>query len=714
MSEKTALKEMLRGTGLRALQLGGHSFRLERIVARPKPVPALPPPPEEAPQDIIVIATKRFLPIPLLGGSVDSVDFDTPLGANDARRGPAELAERIPSVSSTSLGRGRDKLFLRGVADSSFVGATEATLGEYLGEARINFNAPDPGLLLYDISRIELLKGAQGTLYGGGTLGGVLRIEPQRPDLSRVAGFVDGAVSATREGGLGTSMAGVINLPILAGRAGARLLTYRTQDAGYIDDVGRHLKDVNRTITSGGRGQFRVKSGRWQINITGTYQRITSGDSNYAVAGEGLLKRRTIVAQPSSNTFSLLNVEVRGPAADAELVSSTSVGRNILSATYDASGRAGSPTAFRDDRRLSTLNHETRLARSSDTGTGWVIGVAAFVERDEAEQIAGQPILANLASNLHSDRVNVALFGQGSLRIGDLLLTGGLRGTYSRQQAETTLDLASDGFGSGGRTEFNLSPMAEIVWLVDKGTSLAFSMRQGFRSGGNSIYRVDLKFADVLSPGFYSLYFNQDLIRSAAFEFSHRTSGSRPFDLKASMTAVRWNRTQGSVVDEYGFLYATNTNGSTLLNLDLSGSWLVRSDTTLRAGSSFTRRIDIGPGSAVSEVPSVPDVASYGSIEWRTSFLNDWKLGMEARLAYRGKSRLGFGFLHEIDQGDAVFTNLAVRVAHGPYALTLSVENILDDRSSLFGYGNPFTLRSERQTTPQRPRMLSLGLHASF
>ncbi|USU05590.1 hypothetical protein NF699_02495 [Sphingomonadaceae bacterium OTU29LAMAA1] len=716
VSEKTALKHMLKGTGLRAVQVGQHSFRLEREAPIPKSVaPDRPssPPLEEPPQDIVVIA-KRSLPASLLGGSVDYVAFDSALSNNDARRGPAELASRIPAISSTALGRGRDKLFLRGIADSSFAGATEATLGEYLGEARLNFNAPDPGLLLYDIRRVELLKGAQGTLYGGGTLGGVLRIEPERPNLSRSAGFVDGSISTTQNGELGGALAGVINLPIISESVGARLLAYRTRDGGYIDDVKRDLKDVNRTITSGGRGQIRIEPGTWRVDVTGTYQRTLSHDSNYAVAGEGSLERRTSVAQPSSNRFSLLDVEVHGPVGEAELVSTTSVGRNVLSATYDGTEKAGVPAAFRDDRRLTTLSHETRFARSSAKGSGWVIGIAAFAERDVAQQVGDQTILASLASNLHSNRLNVALFGQRSIRASEFLFTAGLRSTFSRQQADTTLILASNGFSRGGQTERNASPMAEATWLIDANSSLSLSLRQGFRSGGNSIYRVDQKFANVLTPGFYSIYYEQDQIRATALEYTYRSTGGQPLDLKASLTAVRWNRTQSSVVDEYGFLYTTNSNGSSLLNADLSASWLIKSDTTLRAGSSLTKRIGIGPGSAVSEVPSVPSVATFAGIEWQKTIANGWKASLEGRLAYRGKSRLGFAFLHDVSQGDAIFTSLAAQVSHRHSSLTLSVENILDDRSSLFGYGNPFTLRSEQQLTPQRPRTLTLGLHASF
>ncbi|RYF06974.1 MAG: TonB-dependent receptor, partial [Oxalobacteraceae bacterium] len=200
MSAEAALRRMLQGTGINVQKVRSRSFRLTRLKLPAKQ--AVPQVAYETTDDIVVTATKRSLPASLLGGKIEYVGFETPLGARDSGRGPADLAARIPSLSSTALGRGRDKLFLRGIADSSFAGATEATLGEYLGEARINFNAPDPGLLLYDVDRIELLKGAQGTLYGAGSLGGVLRIEPERPNLARASGFVDASISSTRSGGL--------------------------------------------------------------------------------------------------------------------------------------------------------------------------------------------------------------------------------------------------------------------------------------------------------------------------------------------------------------------------------------------------------------------------------------------------------------------------------------------------------------------------------
>jgi hypothetical protein len=163
------------------------------------------------------------------GGDVDVQRFASPLGAIDQQHDVSSLNQRIPSLSATALGPGRNKLFVRGIADSSFSGHSQATLGEYLGEARINYDAPDPGLLLYDVKQVELLKGPQGTLYGGGTLAGVLRIEPMRPDLARSAAFLDLSGSGLACGDPGYAAAGMVNLPVRSEVAGIRLLSSMTR-----------------------------------------------------------------------------------------------------------------------------------------------------------------------------------------------------------------------------------------------------------------------------------------------------------------------------------------------------------------------------------------------------------------------------------------------------------------------------------------------------
>ena len=71
-------------------------------------------------------------------------------------------------------------------------------MGNILGDIRLTYNAPDPDLRLYDIDSVEVLEGPQGTLYGAGSLGGIIRSVPKAPDprdmkLQAIAGILGDA-----------------------------------------------------------------------------------------------------------------------------------------------------------------------------------------------------------------------------------------------------------------------------------------------------------------------------------------------------------------------------------------------------------------------------------------------------------------------------------------------------------------------------------------
>ncbi|MGO1304474.1 MAG: TonB-dependent receptor plug domain-containing protein, partial [Sphingomonas parapaucimobilis] len=156
-------------------------------------------------------------------------------GANADTRA---LANLLPVLTTTSLGPGREKLFVRGIADSSLVGGSQATVGQYLGEIQLNYSAPDPNLALYDIASVELLEGPQGTLYGTGALGGVIRVTPNPPILDRWSGAVGLGATGIAHGGTGGDAMAVLNAP-LGDRAALRILGYGSRTPGYIDDTLR-------------------------------------------------------------------------------------------------------------------------------------------------------------------------------------------------------------------------------------------------------------------------------------------------------------------------------------------------------------------------------------------------------------------------------------------------------------------------------------------
>jgi outer membrane receptor protein involved in Fe transport len=166
--------------------------------------PPAPPPVTIAQSDILVSASKQALGIDRYPGSVKVITTDRGWLAENAAAGTGAIARLLPILASTNLGDGRDKLFIRGIADSSFNGPTQSTVGEYLGDIRLNYNAPDPNLNLYDMSRVEVLVGPQGTLYGAGTLGGIIRFVPNPPDSHALSATASAGVSGTQSGGPGS------------------------------------------------------------------------------------------------------------------------------------------------------------------------------------------------------------------------------------------------------------------------------------------------------------------------------------------------------------------------------------------------------------------------------------------------------------------------------------------------------------------------------
>lgn len=160
MPVAVALRRLLEGSGWRAVEVAPHVWRVERAPPRrvpPAPAPArLPvvhhlPVATTVPTDIVVMATKRAtridavaLPVAVLDGSaIDDAD------ARDA----ATLGRSINGLFTTNLGIGRDRLFIRGVADGPFDGFAQSSVAVYLGGTRATYDAPDPGLRLFDCAR---------------------------------------------------------------------------------------------------------------------------------------------------------------------------------------------------------------------------------------------------------------------------------------------------------------------------------------------------------------------------------------------------------------------------------------------------------------------------------------------------------------------------------------------------------------------------------
>ena len=148
MTVEQALARLLAGTGLVAVRTASEVYRIERAphVVDPAPPPPRhdPPPPPVVGAEIVVMASKRGVPIDGYPGYAHMLTADDLTIGSGGHADTRALANLLPVLTTTSLGPGREKLFVRGIADSSFVGGSQATVGQYLGEVQLNYSAPDP------------------------------------------------------------------------------------------------------------------------------------------------------------------------------------------------------------------------------------------------------------------------------------------------------------------------------------------------------------------------------------------------------------------------------------------------------------------------------------------------------------------------------------------------------------------------------------------
>jgi outer membrane receptor protein involved in Fe transport len=179
--------------------------------------------------------------------------------------GIMDIAGSIPGLSIQDLGPGDKKYVIRGVNS-----AGASTTGIYYGEAVISgSNADDGGgfesdIRLYDLDRVEVLRGPQGTLYGASSMSGTIRFIPKPPNLNKIEGYATAEASTTSHTENGNyNFNGAFNLPLIEGMLSMRVVGWKQYDGGYIDQTRMGslglVHGVNDDSVGGGRVELRYK-----------------------------------------------------------------------------------------------------------------------------------------------------------------------------------------------------------------------------------------------------------------------------------------------------------------------------------------------------------------------------------------------------------------------------------------------------------------------
>ena len=205
-------------------------------------------------EEIVVTARKRGAEsVQDIGGSIQVLDGAA--FAETAATGFADYMRQVPGLSANSSGAGQAQLSMRGISAARLNHANPnipSTVSLYFDETPISTSGFNPDAGLFDLNRVEVLRGPQGTLFGASSMSGAIRLIPNDPRTDGFTASVNLSTFATEDGSPSYSGHGIINIPV-NDRFAIRALGFNISNGGYIDNVFTGEDDYNDENIRGGR-----------------------------------------------------------------------------------------------------------------------------------------------------------------------------------------------------------------------------------------------------------------------------------------------------------------------------------------------------------------------------------------------------------------------------------------------------------------------------
>lgn len=498
-------------------------------------------------QQVVVTATLReqsLLDVP--------ISVAAPTGRELRERGAQSLedvAANVAGFSVQNLGPGQSQPAIRGASSGQIARdqpGVKEDVGAYLDDVPISLSLFTPDLDLFDVSRVEVLRGPQGTLFGAGSLSGTVRYITNQPELGLLSTFGEAGGSYAAGGNGGGLLKLGANAP-LGDRAAARVAGYFNQMPGFMTAVRPDLstsRAVNDGHRAGGRASLRFDPvARLSIVPRLVYQDVKMNGWNridaYNILANPYTTTRPAVTlggreqyvqvdEPFTDRFTLGDVRASYDLGPARLTSVTAYTHRNITVTRDAGaltssitgGSIGLPAAaytldspLNDHTKLDVLTQELRLGGGgSGTGVGafrWVVGGYYASNRRAYSQIldvAGFSALTKIptrglraaADELYYSDLSYRLrqsaaFGEATVTVAPRLdLTGGLRYYRFHESRSQYFDgiFANDSTGTAlvsnpGTTKANgFAPRAIASYKASDDLTLNAQASKGFRLGG--------------------------------------------------------------------------------------------------------------------------------------------------------------------------------------------------------------------------------------
>lgn len=670
--------------------------------------------------DIIVTAQRyeqRLQDVPL---SISAIGGDelAARGATDLK----DLQYSVPGLSSFEYGLSRQFVQLRGVATT--IGSS--TVGLYLDETPLGLDTQgDPlNVRLYDMARVEVLRGPQATLYGQGSMGGTIRYIPAAPKLDTVEASFEGEYSSTRHGESNYRAVGVINLPIATDKLGLRLVAGYERIGGFIDNAVSGEKNVNSADVYTVRGTLLARpSDRLSLSLMGVYQKSQQDSQDFGVG----YQTNALFPQPINDRYTLIQGKASQDLDFAELSVSASYVDRRNTGAQDVSGfyvpfllLLGLPPGFIDrvalenESDFNIFNGEIRLASQNEGPLGWQLG--AVYRDSKLSLLSGATTAPNAspitlaASDIQFRNKSYALYGEVNYAFTPRLKAlVGLRYFSERKKA----DITSTSFGATaidtGNDIFNsFNPRFNLSYEITPDSLLFVNVAKGFRSGGFNATSA----APTLIPPTY----DSDEIWSYEFGAKHQLLDGKLI-LDASVYRSEWSKVQSyTFVPGAGVAAVTNSGRVEGWGVDLSATARPTRDLMLTATYGWNN-LEFNKATVDKAVGDPVDGAVRES--WSASL--DYRPRLSTSLTgifridyqHAGPSQItlrNFNVPPVIPRPGRDLVNLRIGVEAGPVEVALFANNLFDESApNLIG-----PLGTISENIEQRPRVIGISARAKF
>jgi iron complex outermembrane recepter protein len=567
--------------------------------------------------EVIVTATRRAQSLQQVAGGIVPITQGTvrDTGAQTL----SDIAASAPGLSFDEMSPTEQVFTIRGVNTTSQVSTLQSPTALYFDEIPVSdpyLSELTPSFQLFDVSRVEVLLGPQGTLFGAGALGGAVRVISNKPQAEQFDADAEETTSFTSEGNPTYATDAMVDIPLVDHQLALRMVGTYIADGGYIDNVALGSKRYNALRTSAARAELK-----WQISpklsVLGTYayESDRPDASPYTLYGSKSYVFYSGVIDRSPEVLNIANVDVVYDGDDFTFTSSTSYVHRDPTQQTDITGLASQITGLANPAIDVVFGHtrnlvqEFRFASPEQQAFRWLGGIYLQKYDIDEREVSAQPGAGNefasigypsdtILNDTYTGYVNEeALYGETSYDFAPKLsATVGARafhdsvaitdayGAFYLDGGPGSLHNAASYSGITPKFVLSYEPTGELMYYLQ--------VSEGFRSGEGNLNNGTDPVTGEPIPTFYG----PDHLWN--YEVGAKTTLFGNTTLNGDLYDIDWRNIQLNQQSPSGLNFTNNAGRAWIRGVDLQVT--SRLSAVLEIGANLdyhrSRLTEVNPG----------------------------------------------------------------------------------------------------------------------